>query len=132
MKKRCVSCNDLFYVEANTLYDGKKGTFIGKGTRHKSKLCATCWIKARAIPLNRKGKKKYGNRGKKDIKINLQGSYTGAGRTVRQQLVKRDLEIIKLNKTLELVVRDNIRLKDELKVQALKKKDKIVFRNKEK
>jgi len=119
MKKICEECGKKFEVEDNPSYKNQGKIIIGRGTRHKAKLCDKCYYKLKKkYNSGRKGDKKFGagdSSGKH--KINTKSSSLGGySKRIKEMLDERNNEIEKLYGIVERLSKENIRLKEEIQV----------------
>lgn len=118
MKKRCDDCGELFKVEENPRKSVKVGKF------HKEKLCPKCWKKVKdRTNANRKGGKRFGKGSAKGfVHINTHSPIYGASMKESKELIlKRNNEIDKLRKIVDRISKENIKLKEELKIKKCQK-----------
>jgi len=109
MNKRCIDCDNLFEVETNPK------TSIKMGVNHRTKLCEKCWLKHRNI--NFKGNTYNHPKGKGIGKINLDSnSLRGYNKKDREEILIRNDKIKRLQEIIDSLTKENIKLKDELKI----------------
>lgn len=102
-KKICDDCGDLFPISNNDV-------------RHKEKLCEKCWKKSKKNSTM--GDKKFGKKGNEGHRwINTNSQYIGSySKKARKVILFRNEMIEELREVNDRLSKENIKLKEEIKI----------------